>query len=549
MNRGYFRKHSTGLALAGIVLVALGFRIFLFRFRYAIGFDEPHYLQLAASAVLNGFKNILHPHWSPMYPSLIAVMSLLVKDFELAGRLVSAISGSLVVLPAFFLTQELFNRKTAYFIAVLIALYPPLAFISTSVLTESVYILLSISGVTIGWFALKKHSIIMGLITGVLFGMSYLTRPDGIGYLIVFLCVGIVLVLYNIFSKAKKARLIVILLVSTIVFLAISSPYLIYLRKTVGKWTLSLKWETARYDIGSLRKLSEDNKFLPVDMGWHIGNFHLLKSTQKRVDSFSGSFLFKRVAKNYYDLIKTAIPRVLTGSLFILLILGIFGDPLQKEKLKCSVYLISYILFFWFALIPFFMPLERYMLPILPICFVWIGNGINVLYRWLISSFRSLFVNWPEFLEKANGISVLLIVIFLLFFSYLPELGKIINRDKYSTDPWADAIEQKKAGLWLKEHTDKPPIIMCQNHSIDFYAGNYNVRQSTNIPRNKLSRILEYAKYRGVEYIVLNERYLENYYPHLSFLLEGKNVPPNLKLVYEDIEKNGLKTVIYKLLK
>ncbi|MDZ7261138.1 MAG: glycosyltransferase family 39 protein, partial [candidate division KSB1 bacterium] len=280
ISRNYYSRY---LILAGIVFVALGFRIFLFRYRYAVGFDEPHYLQLAASALIHDFKDILHPHWSPLYPIFIAGMSLVIKDFELAGRLVSAISGSLVILPVFFLTRKLFDKTTAYLSAILIALYPPLAFMATDVLTESTYMFLAMSGIAVGWSAVKRQSKLLGLVTGLLFGLSYLTRPEGIGWLIVFLGWGMLVILSNWLRK-KQEKLVAIFLFSAIGFLVISSPYLLYLRKETGKWTLSQKWDTARYDIGSLRKLSDDNKFLPADMGWHLGNFHLLELKGKTKD-------------------------------------------------------------------------------------------------------------------------------------------------------------------------------------------------------------------------------------------------------------------------
>lgn len=541
------RKYLPYLTLIGIILLALGFRIFLFRYRYAVKFDEPHYLQLAASSVLYGFENILHPHWSPMYPFLIAIMSLLVRNFELAGRLVSAISGSLVILPVFFLTKNLFGKKTACLSAILIALYPVLAFSSTNVLTESTYMLLSISGIAVGWLALKKGSKILGLVTGLFFGMSYLTRPEGIGCLIVFLWWGITLALVRLTKKKMAKEIIIVLLFSAISCLLISSPYLIYLRKEMGKWSLSQKWDTGRYAIGSLRKLSEDNKMLPVDMGWHMGNFSKLKLKGKVRDSFAGTYFLKRVAKNYYDLVKRAIPSILTGSLFILLILGFLGEYLRKDKIKFNIYLLSHVLFFWFILIPFFISLDRYMIPILPICFVWIGNGLNVLYKWLILSFRSIATNSPKFLEKTKKISILVIVLFLLIFSYLPEFGKIIVRDKYSRDFWADPIELRKAGLWLKTRTNHPPVLMSYNKAIDFYAGQYDVKKGVSFADNTFDRILKYAYYRGVEYIVVDERYKEKF-PQLNFLLEKEIIPPELELVYEDNEMAGLKTMVFKLL-
>ena len=124
----------------------------------------------------------------------------------------------------------------------------------------------------------------------------------------------------------------------------------------------------------------------------------------------------------------------------------------------------------------------------------------------------------------------------------------MIARNPYSTEYVADPVEQKTAGLWLKEHEAGDKIIMSRNHAVDFYAGNYNIAESVTIPTNSLDRVLAYAKHRGVNYIVLNERYLQDY-SDLGFLIKGTaEIPEGLKLLYKVKDASGLTTVIYKLL-
>src|SRR5689334_13775320 len=47
----------------------------------------------------------------PLYPIMIAAASFVVHDFELAGRLVSVIMGSLLPLAVFGIASQLFNRR------------------------------------------------------------------------------------------------------------------------------------------------------------------------------------------------------------------------------------------------------------------------------------------------------------------------------------------------------------------------------------------------------------------------------------------------------
>ena len=89
---------------------------------------------------------------------------------------------------------------------------------------------------------------------------------------------------------------------------------------------------------------------------------------------------------------------------------------------------------------------------------------------------------------------------------------------------------------------------MSRNHAVDFYAGNYDITESVTVPTNSAERILAYAKHRSVDYIVLNERYLEDY-PALAFLLSDQpEAPEGMRMVYNEKDSSGLRTVIYEML-
>ncbi len=88
---------------------------------------------------------------------------------------------------------------------------------------------------------------------------------------------------------------------------------------------------------------------------------------------------------------------------------------------------------------------------------------------------------------------------------------------------------------------------MSKFHTADIYAGNYNIKDSVTIPQCKFDRLIKYAKYRSVDFLLLNERYKE-FFPEISFLLEGKNIPEELELIYDRTDPLGLRTVIYRIL-
>jgi hypothetical protein len=187
----------------------------------------------------------------------------------------------------------------------------------------------------------------------------------------------------------------------------------------------------------------------------------------------------------------------------------------------------------------------RYFVPLIPISIIWVVMGADRLRNWLIQTMQNTIgTEFPQFPIKIISL-VLVVLVFLC--SILPEFGKHMKKNIHSTEEWAPAIEQKKAGLWLKKHGIEAPVIMSYNHAVSFYAGNYNIQESVEIPENKIERILEYARFRNVDYLVLDSRY-KQHHPLLADLYEGQNVPAELKIIYCDEEISGLKTIIYEII-
>lgn len=544
----FFQRYKTTLTLTGVFLLALVFRLFLFRYRFAIGFDEPHYLQLALSGRLNGIKEILHPYWPPIFPIFIALFSFFIQNAELAGRLVSAVMGSALIVPIYYLTRTFFDNRIAFIAILLIALHPRLAFMNTSILVESTFMMLAISGVAVSWKALQKRSLWYALIAGFVWSLSYMTRPDGIGFLVIF--TGFVIGKF-LFDKTeeRKTKLLLVWLVVMLSFVVTASPYLRYLHQQIGKWSLSLKWEVGKLDISKLDSLSSDNKWLPSDMAWHYGNYAKIYEitdfkTQVNVNHYLN---IKEKIKNFYKVLNQSVPNLLSSLLFVLCMLGLIKVEYTPGRLWGTLYLLSIIIFFWFFVVPLFFVSERYLLPALPLCFIWVSKGVHLFWELLLRITRQ-FSMLKLMKRKEKYISTLIIAIVIFFFSYLPELGKVITQNRLSQEFFADAMELKKAGLWLKGYSQSVPKIMSFNKAVDFYAGVRDIRLGAAIPQNTFDRLLTYAHYRNVEYLVLTERYKERF-PQVAFLLEKNEFPEDIELIYEEKDESGFLTRIFKLIK
>lgn len=161
--------------------LALILRLVLLRYRHCIETDGVAYVAIARGLIQHGtLEDTLFP---PFYPALLGLTSLLVGDYELSGRIISAIAGSLLVIPVFLLGERLYSRRIGYLAATLVVFYPALVEFSTYVLTESSYTFLFTCVVLATLVAFKRQRWPFFAISGVLLGLGYLIRPEALGYL------------------------------------------------------------------------------------------------------------------------------------------------------------------------------------------------------------------------------------------------------------------------------------------------------------------------------------------------------------------------------
>ncbi|KAA3657307.1 MAG: hypothetical protein DWQ10_13615 [Calditrichaeota bacterium] len=547
--------------IATILLAGFVFRLFMLKYHWAVGFDEVHYLRLGLSAAQIGIGEFLHPYWPPFYPVLIAIFSKVISDGELAARMVNIVFSLISVYIVYRLARYAFSEKIALLAALTLTFFPSIAFDATNVLAETVYTTVGLAAIWCGWKALNERSLIQAFLVGVFSAFAYLAKPEGIHYVLVFS--GVAALVFFIRIKQFQKHLPALIAVSLLGFFIFSVPYLIYVKNEMGMWTLSMKQQVnqqfaaldwAKDKTPEARfSLTEDNRYLPTDVAYHEGNFQVLvdESTttgrESSVDIGMG-ILVKKYVENFFKVNRDGIPVLLTFAPFLLVALGLFGKAWTAEESKFNAYILMFILFWWFIGIPLFHVNLRYFAPQMPLLFIWLANGLVLLTGVVHNTLKNNDRWLPEFkFFKYKTLAVTIVSVFILGFTYLPELGKILKRQQFDAEYWAEAVELKKAGEWLKTNTNGPIRIMSENKAVDYYAGLLDTRKTVSFPINKdFDRILAYAQYKKVDYLVVTDRY-KTKFPNLQFLTDEQNTNEQLHLVYKDMNPAGIKTVIYHL--
>jgi len=104
-------------------------------------------------------------------------------------------------------------------------------------------------------------------------------------------------------------------------------------------------------------------------------------------------------------------------------------------------------------------------------------------------------------------------------------------------------LEYKLAGQWLKEQGESDIRIMSREASTAYYGGGTLIM----LPYASLQDVLDYAKRRQVDYLVISRPIVEKLRPQLKELLEPDQVGSGLKEVYRLGAGTDRDTIIYKL--
>jgi hypothetical protein len=603
------RKHASpdlggnGVLFWAILCLAFAVRVVLAAgFRFAVSFDEAHYLRLAAGFTERGLPGLLHPYWPPGFPAVIALCRVPGFGFETAGRLVGILSGVAVVGFVYKTAEDLFGRREAAVSALLFAIYPSVAFDATAVMPESLFSALSLWGMRWGWQALLgKRSVFAAGAAGLAWGFAYLAKPEGVGFLLVFLAAAFAVLIAggsrpvrpdrgrsgagltgqggagrghsgpgrsrqflsgkrlsrHGLNPRSRIRIPVIAILAAAGFLAAAMPYLGYLHGLTGRWTLSTKasvnqqLESAVYFKNEANPdpffhLTSDNRMLPYDMAWHFGNLDELAAKpegKNRVVAFDASQMAVKYARNFYRVVKNRLSEALGLVVLVLFATGLFGARPDRRRLLETAYLLAFAGFFWFVVIPMFHVNNRYFQPLIPVCFVWAGAGAAALAGWFGGGLRVL---WPRNRIRSGRAGAVLSAAFVFAFGVIPETARLAGIRADDPAMWADPVEMKAAGRWLAQNAGPAAVIADVNKAVDFYAGQMDMRKGASFSYDPVDRNIAYARHRGCRYLVHSSRY-RTWFPSMDPVFEKEGLPPGLTLVYASDVPAGVRTVIYRI--
>ena len=478
---GAAREAHQHWVLVGLVGLALFLRLWLLHLVPVIETDGVRYVEIARRFQQTGspFDSLFHP----LYPLCIALFQVLVPDYELAGRLASSVFGAVLILPAYALTRALLGSRVAALTGVLLAIHPALLHGSIAVLSETTYTFWIVLGVWAGWHGLSSSRPGSLAAAGLCFGLAYLTRPEGFLYL-----VGLLLLTAWTGIRDKRLRILAPWGGAGLVgFLLLAGPYLIYLRNSLGYWTLSGKvMHNLLQDTGGGAVVGQ------TDMGFLL--------------SHAGA-MARRVLENAYLFEKYALPDLFPGLLVLAVLPGLLHRPRGSDWGASQGLLLA-------AALPPFATLAfhveaRVFLPSLPFLLPMAATGVLAAAKWCARDRTSTV--WT------TGLAALFVLALLPFSLRLA----------LHPDPGA-ALYRQAAG-WVAATQPADVTIMDRKPFIAFYTG----RRLAILPRVPPGELASAAGRAGAKLVILDSRVFADR-PELFPLLYA--LPPAGLTVLQDFD-------------
>jgi 4-amino-4-deoxy-L-arabinose transferase-like glycosyltransferase len=345
--------------------------------------------------------------------------------------------------------------------------------------------------------------------------LAYLTRPEGAGYLFVFiLWVAIAGGLAK--GWARKAVLIAGLVC---LFVGSSFPYLLQIRRETGHWFISKK----ALDI-QVRYLA----IAPPKPEAGEPSLEKRPVERRKTPSIARRIVRRlgRIVNNVVQYLPFTVFYYLKAyypALWIFLFLGLIRRRQEGEDCRYEWFLGSMVFFHLFSLATFIPSTSRFSVPLIPMSLLWAGAGVPTLHR---------FLKRRGVTEPARWIALLILVAALVL---LPiELSGV---RKVREEQWV-------TGQWLKENTPPDAVIISNSPREAFYAEREFIGLPPASPLRKgggpsYQDVMIVARENGARYLLVNQNTLF----HNRTFLESLSTSEWQPVYHRDDQKNGFVTI------
>lgn len=439
-----------------------------------------------------------HTLSSPLYPLLIGAITYLAGSAETAGRLISLIMGTLLIMPMFLTTEILFGRRGGLYAAMLVAVHPMLIALSCAVYSESLFFTIWLLGIYFAMRTFREIGLRYAILTGLFFGFAYLVRPDAIIY--PFLTVIFILwtaIFHGLSIRNALLRAVTVAFVA----MAVAAPYVVWLSANSGYFRLEGKSVINDIISGRMMKgMTYPEAARGLGPNGEVEGPYLHENQFDLVPDGSSDYkallrsVFHDLGHRGYRLGRRVISTKTLGSpvLIILACVGFLTARARKRRILEEGFLASIAVVYMFMLLSLQWCWTRFLFPVALLLIPWAGGGVSQIAKWIryrgdVSEDGNSL--WPRL---AAWMAVCLILVCMV----IPSGAAVYREDEFHTTRFTAL---RDAGCWLDSQRAGNKTIMGISAVLAYYA--HATRMY--LPYASESVALEYIHKKNPDYIVL----------------------------------------------
>jgi 4-amino-4-deoxy-L-arabinose transferase-like glycosyltransferase len=421
----YLTKRNPLWVAIFLFILAFILRFYMVFANEVIVHDGILYINMAKIIDSGNLEKISEFGFFNLYPLLIVLSQKIFRDWELAGRMVSTVLGSVTIVPLFFLIRKMINVKVAIIASLFYMIGPRFVEYSSDVLRESTFWFFSITALWLAWEGISGKRWFLLVLSSIFTGLSIFTRMEGIS---IFFIIAVWIFWYFRETGDSLKRAFLFLLILIISLPVMISPSLFVLKDKLGKW-----------EFGQVGEYLEDKNLLIYGTG------RLLEVKPDILNKTSTQFqTFLDVAKRhkYTIFFSEMVYKILKSFhivLFIFFLFGIFRRrviPYSRNEIPVFIwFMVFFLTSFFYMTKKYYFGTRHGLLMGFPML-IWSGIGFYEL--------KDRIEKWTSKTKLFFGVSKhsTTLLIFIILILILPQTLSSNRGDK---------IELKKAGIYLKD--------------------------------------------------------------------------------------------------
>lgn len=512
----YELKHQDLIYPILIYAIYLILRLIAWENTYNIGEDSDSlaYISAIKTFLFFNFNNIanLPSTVNPFYPIFGALCSIPGWSVEIGARICSLIFSSILFWAVWGIGKKLDKTFGVAMGLMILCFSPILISLSYSILSESTYIGLIYLGLWLFLNQFKNPQIYKAGLLGIIFGLSFLSRTEGIIYIGIIPLFQIIYLLLNKLNAQVFKRYLVWTFVYVVCFIIVITPQIVRVSYKMGKFSINGRQVWSNILLKQDGK-SYDEKIYGLDFSPRQVNLDYLLEYPEEGVKYSSSINLRKYIRLFMDQFKIVYQNklgILIGPIgFIYFGFGVIS-LFNAGKRYEVIFIISFTCFN--LILPMlFTAALRHMAVIVPLIIM--VEGIGLVY-------------FCEFIMKDHGAeSVKKYILCFILFLFLIGTSVFVLRDEtlYPPKHYPEySLEDLKVPVALikeitKEELHNQPVIVARYHYVTYYANGAKVK----LPFTDYMGLVKYCRLNNADFLYLHYGTCEKF-PFLSSFINNK---------------------------